>query len=83
MEDPQYQALGSIATVADPELGALKMQNVIFRLSDAPGAIHWAGRNFDAGADAVVLDLEDAVPLNQKLEARRMVANVLSEPLPE
>ncbi|MGH9839801.1 MAG: HpcH/HpaI aldolase/citrate lyase family protein [Blastocatellia bacterium] len=36
---------------------------------------------FDAGADAVVLDLEDAVPLNQKLEARRMIADALSRPL--
>ncbi|MGH9839800.1 MAG: CaiB/BaiF CoA transferase family protein [Blastocatellia bacterium] len=44
MEDPQYQALGSIATVDDPELGPLKMQNVIFRMSETPGAIRWAGR---------------------------------------
>jgi len=36
---------------------------------------------FDAGADAVVLDLEDTVQLNQKLEARRMVADVLSKSL--
>ena len=32
MEDPQYRALDSITTVDDPDLGPLKMQNVLFRL---------------------------------------------------
>jgi citrate lyase subunit beta/citryl-CoA lyase len=32
------------------------------------------GKVFDAGADAVVLDLEDAVPQDQKLRARELVA---------
>jgi len=36
-------------------------------------------RVFDAGADAVMLDLEDAVPLDAKQQARAMVAEVLSE----
>jgi citrate lyase subunit beta/citryl-CoA lyase len=35
------------------------------------------GKVFDAGADAVVLDLEDAVAPERKAEARQMVANVL------
>jgi citrate lyase subunit beta/citryl-CoA lyase len=34
---------------------------------------------FDAGADAVILDLEDAVPDNAKDTARSMVADVLTE----
>lgn len=34
---------------------------------------------FDAGADAVILDLEDAVPPEKKREARRMVAEVLRQ----
>jgi citrate lyase subunit beta / citryl-CoA lyase len=36
-------------------------------------------RVFDAGADAVMLDLEDAVPPNAKRRARAMVAEVLAE----
>jgi citrate lyase subunit beta/citryl-CoA lyase len=32
---------------------------------------------FDAGADAVMLDLEDAVPIDHKDTARRLVAEVL------
>ena len=37
------------------------------------------GRVFDAGADAVMLDLEDAVPPDAKDRARAMVAEVLAE----
>jgi crotonobetainyl-CoA:carnitine CoA-transferase CaiB-like acyl-CoA transferase len=44
MQDPQFQALGSITTVEDPELGALKMPNLMFRLSETPGRVRWAGR---------------------------------------
>lgn len=53
MEDPQYKALGSITTVDDPELGPLKMQNVMFRLSEHPGRVRWAGRPLGADNDAV------------------------------
>lgn len=41
--DPQYQALDSITTVDDPDLGPLRMQNLLFRLSRTPGAIRWTG----------------------------------------
>ena len=43
MQDPQYQALDSIITVEDPELGPIKMQNVLFRLSETPGEVKWSG----------------------------------------
>jgi citrate lyase subunit beta/citryl-CoA lyase len=36
------------------------------------------GRVFDAGADAVMLDLEDAVPTHAKQQARAMVADALA-----
>jgi len=39
MADPQYQALESLVSVPDPDLGPLVMQNVLFRLSDTPGAV--------------------------------------------
>ncbi|MBO0514555.1 CoA transferase [Streptomyces beijiangensis] len=57
MEDPQYRALDSITEVPDPELGPLRMQNVLFRLSETPGAIHWAGRPHGADTDAVLTEL--------------------------
>jgi crotonobetainyl-CoA:carnitine CoA-transferase CaiB-like acyl-CoA transferase len=43
MADPQFKALDAIATVDDPELGPIKMQNVAFRMSQTPGAIRWSG----------------------------------------
>lgn len=64
MTDPQYRALDSITEVADEELGTVKMQNVLFRLSGTPGAIRWAGRPHAADTDAVLgaggLGLSDA-----------------------
>ncbi|WSB74174.1 CoA transferase [Streptomyces decoyicus] len=57
MADPQYQALGSITEVPDDELGTLRMQNVLFRLSETPGAIRWAGRPHGADTDEVLAAL--------------------------
>ncbi|KAB1988092.1 CaiB/BaiF CoA transferase family protein [Streptomyces triticiradicis] len=57
MSDPQYQALDTLTRVEDPELGPLRMQNVLFRLSATPGAIHWAGRPHGADTDAVLGEL--------------------------
>ncbi|MET8410081.1 CoA transferase [Streptomyces sp. NPDC005195] len=57
MEDAQYEALDTITTVADPELGPLRMQNVLFRLSSTPGSIRWAGRPHGADTDAVLTEL--------------------------
>jgi crotonobetainyl-CoA:carnitine CoA-transferase CaiB-like acyl-CoA transferase len=56
VEDPQYQALGSIVSVDDPDLGSLRMQNVMFRMSDTPGRIRWAGRGLGQDNRAVYVD---------------------------
>ncbi|MFI1175927.1 CaiB/BaiF CoA transferase family protein [Streptomyces melanogenes] len=57
MTDPQYRALDTLTTVDDPELGPVRMQNVLFRLSETPGAIRWAGRPHGADTDAVLTEL--------------------------
>ncbi|WP_405642970.1 CaiB/BaiF CoA transferase family protein [Streptomyces sp. NBC_00019] len=57
MTDPQYEALDTITTVADPDLGPLRMQNVLFRLSDTPGAIRWTGRPHGADTKEVLAEL--------------------------
>lgn len=57
MTDPQYQALDTVTTVDDPDLGPLRMQNVLFRLSDTPGAIRWAGRPHGADTEEVLTEL--------------------------
>lgn len=62
MEDPQYRALGTITEVEDPELGTLRMQNVLFRLSETPGAIRWAGRPHGADTDEILAELGLSAP---------------------
>ena len=52
--DPQYQALGTVTTVDDDELGPVKMQNVLFRMSETPGEIRWPGRRHGADTDEVL-----------------------------
>jgi len=54
LADPQYAALGTVATVADPQLGPLRMQNVPFRMSRTPGAIEFAGRPHGADTESVL-----------------------------
>lgn len=44
MNDSQYEALGTVATVQDPDLGNIKMTNVPFRMSETPGSIRFSGR---------------------------------------
>lgn len=55
--DPQYAALGTIATVDDDDLGPLQMQNVLFRMSESPGAIKWAGRAHGANTAEVLAEV--------------------------
>ncbi len=43
MNDEQFRALGTIKQLDDSELGTIRMQNVLFRLSENPGEIRWAG----------------------------------------
>jgi crotonobetainyl-CoA:carnitine CoA-transferase CaiB-like acyl-CoA transferase len=57
MRDPQYRALGSILTVPDEDLGAVKMQNVLFRMLATPGRIRWAGRRLGQDNEAVYGEL--------------------------
>jgi crotonobetainyl-CoA:carnitine CoA-transferase CaiB-like acyl-CoA transferase len=53
MNDEQYRALGTITQVDDSELGPIRMQNVLFRLSDTPGHINWAGPPLGAHNDEI------------------------------
>ncbi|MCB5167814.1 CoA transferase [Streptomyces bambusae] len=57
LADPQFEALDTVTEVPDPELGPIRMQNVLFRLSETPGAIRWAGRPHGADTDAVLAEL--------------------------
>jgi crotonobetainyl-CoA:carnitine CoA-transferase CaiB-like acyl-CoA transferase len=57
LADPQLAAVGAIATVADDELGPLRMPSVVSRFSETPGEIRHAGRRHGADTEAVLADL--------------------------
>lgn len=56
MADPQFQALSSLVTVPDEELGPLIMQNVLFRMSETPGEIRSAGPRVGRDTDSVLAE---------------------------
>ncbi|MDK9496007.1 CoA transferase [Streptomyces katrae] len=43
LQDPHLTARRSIVSVPDPELDAIRMPDVAFRLSGTPGSVRWAG----------------------------------------
>jgi formyl-CoA transferase len=57
MSDPQYQALESIVSLPDDDLGAVKMQNVMFRMLGTPGRIRWAGRRLGQDNESVFAEI--------------------------
>ena len=57
IEDEQLNHIGTIATVEDPDLGPVKMQNVLFRLSETPGTIRHTGRGHGQDTDEVLAEL--------------------------
>jgi len=69
LADPQYQALESIVTLADEDLGKLRMQNVLFRMLGSPGAIRWAGRRLGQDNESVYGEL--GISADRLLELRR------------
>ncbi|MEU4570512.1 CoA transferase [Micromonospora sp. NPDC023956] len=54
LADPQVRALDMITQVPDPDLGSIRMQNVLFRMSGTPGAIRFTGRALGADTDQVL-----------------------------
>jgi crotonobetainyl-CoA:carnitine CoA-transferase CaiB-like acyl-CoA transferase len=57
MADAQVQARESIVEIHDDDLGPMKMQNVLYRLSETPGTIRWTGRSVGADNDEVFDEL--------------------------
>jgi formyl-CoA transferase len=56
-KDEQFKALDTITTIQDDELGPIKIQNVLFRLSDTPGEIRNSGPSLGKDTIAVLKDL--------------------------
>ncbi|TFD54246.1 CoA transferase [Cryobacterium sp. Hh11] len=71
--DPQYQAIGTIQSVEDDELGQIKMQNVLFRLSETPGRIRWPGRAHGRNTDEVLAEIGVSTEQLEQLRVRGVV----------
>ena len=57
LADPQLAAIGAIASVEDEDLGAIRMTNVVSRLSETPGGIEHAGGRHGRDTAAVLGEL--------------------------
>jgi crotonobetainyl-CoA:carnitine CoA-transferase CaiB-like acyl-CoA transferase len=73
VNDPHVLARDTITTVDDEDLGPLKMQNLIFRLGDTPGAIRWPGRRLGQDNEAVYASLGVDGPRLAELLAKGVV----------
>jgi len=43
LDDPHFQARENVVSVDDDELGPIRMQNVVPKLTGTPGKVKWAG----------------------------------------
>jgi len=62
-EDPHYAARKNILRVPDSRVGELAVPNLVPRLSDTPGAVHWLGEALGAHNDDIykgMLGMTDA-----------------------
>jgi crotonobetainyl-CoA:carnitine CoA-transferase CaiB-like acyl-CoA transferase len=57
LADPHFRAREAIVPVPHAEYEDLRMQNVVPRLSETPGAIRWAGPALGEHTDAVLAEL--------------------------
>lgn len=55
-QDEHFAALDSITRVEDPDLGQVRMQNVMFRLSQTPGRINFAGKQLGADNERILVE---------------------------
>ena len=56
LDDPQVQAMELITAVPDEDLGPIRMQNVLWRMSETPGSIRSTGRALGADTDRVLVE---------------------------
>lgn len=57
INDPQIQARQSITRIQDNTLGPVLMQNVIYKLSETPGQIHFTGRSLGEDSRNILSNL--------------------------
>ncbi|MEU8071531.1 CoA transferase [Micromonospora sp. NPDC049151] len=75
VEDEHVRATEMITTVQDDDLGPMRMHNVMWRMSDTPGAIRFTGRALGADTDELLgTELGCTPEFLAELRARKVVA---------
>ena len=73
LDDPQVRAMEMITEVEDEDLGAIRMQNLLWRMGETPGRIRSTGRAMGADTDAVLDELGIGVAERAGLRERGVV----------
>jgi crotonobetainyl-CoA:carnitine CoA-transferase CaiB-like acyl-CoA transferase len=73
LADPQYAAIGAIGTFDHPELGPVRMPDVMFRLSRTPGAVRWLGTELGHDTTDVLGELGIAPDAIARLREKRII----------
>lgn len=74
VEDPHVKATDMITSVDDPELGPIRMQNVLFKMSATPGRIRHTGRGIGADTDEILGEIGLSGERIAELRERGVVA---------
>jgi crotonobetainyl-CoA:carnitine CoA-transferase CaiB-like acyl-CoA transferase len=74
MEDPHAQAREMFPAVDDPRLGPVRMQNVLYRMSETPGSIQHTGRELGADTDEILKSVGVSAERIAELRERGVVA---------
>lgn len=74
MDDPHVRATQMITAVPDDDFGSVRMQNLLFRMSDTPGSIRWTGRALGADTDEVLGSIGVSSERIAELRERGVVA---------
>ncbi len=56
LDDPHVLATGMVPAIDDPDLGPLRMHDVLYRMSETPGRIRHTGRSLGADTDTILGD---------------------------
>jgi crotonobetainyl-CoA:carnitine CoA-transferase CaiB-like acyl-CoA transferase len=74
VEDEHVRSTGMLTTVEDDDLGEVLMHNVMWRMSETPGRIRFAGRALGADTDEVLAELGYGADAVADLRARNVIA---------
>jgi crotonobetainyl-CoA:carnitine CoA-transferase CaiB-like acyl-CoA transferase len=56
VEDPHVRATEMLTVVDDPDLGPMRMHNVMWRMSETPGRIRFTGRGLGADTEELLIN---------------------------